>query len=74
MAAFAKANGLPNQSTRIHPQPSSRVDWCIPLLPGVLLADSSYHIGPLWAAGGPKLVVYYGFGTFEIPLPVGWRA
>jgi hypothetical protein len=74
-AAWYKAQGIPNPRTipRTSATPTSRVNWCVPLLPGVLLADSEYHIGPLWAAGGPTLVVYYGFGTFELRIG-GWRA
>src|SRR6185312_15708266 len=32
--------------------------WCLPLLPGVLLADSDYFIGPLSAGGSIKLIPF----------------
>src|ERR1700693_3043923 len=32
--------------------PTSRVWWCVPVLPGVLLADSEYDIGQGWGGGG----------------------
>jgi hypothetical protein len=48
------------------------VDWCVPLLPGVLLADSYYSVGPLYARGGVKIVVWYGVGSLEGPLIWGW--
>jgi hypothetical protein len=46
--------------------PVARVNWCIPLLPGVLLADSDSVPGPLGGYGGPKFVLYYGFGSTEL--------
>src|SRR6185436_15274280 len=72
-AEFFRDQGLPDRSIQINPQPASKVHWCVPLFPGVLLANSSYHIAPLWAEGGMKIVVYYGFGTLEIPI-FSWRA
>lgn len=48
--------------------PKSGIDWCIPILPGVLLADSYYSAGPLCGVSGPKLVFFYGFGTQGIPI------
>jgi hypothetical protein len=54
--------------------PFSRVVWCVPVLPGVLLADSDYVVGPLNAEGGVKLVLWYGFGSTEVCTLLGWRA
>jgi hypothetical protein len=58
--------------------PSADVNWCIPLLPGVLLADSWYVIGPRWGEGGGKIVLYYGFGSRELNYrlcrPWGWQS
>lgn len=51
--------------------PVTRVNWCVPLLPGVLLADSQYLIGPRWARGGIKIVVWFLFGSREVMLS-GW--
>jgi len=52
--------------------PAANVNWCIPILPGVLIADSYYVIAPLWGQGGVKVVVYYGFGTITILELWGW--
>jgi hypothetical protein len=62
--------------TRFYPielnaRPTSKVHWCVPILPGVLLAHSEYHIGPMLAAGGFKIVLYYGFGATEVFM-FGW--
>jgi len=46
--------------------PAVRVNWCFPILPGILLANSDSVIGPLSGYGGPKIVVYYGFGSTEL--------
>jgi len=54
--------------------PDTGVNWCIPLLPGVLLADSYEVLGPLAARGTAKIVVYYGFGSFEVCELWGWIA
>jgi hypothetical protein len=63
----------PYKATRLRKGgPSSGVSWCFPLLPGVLLADSWYVVGPLWGKGGMKLVVYYGFGAREVVFLWGW--
>ena len=45
--------------------PTSHVYWCFPLLPGVLLVDSDYCVGPMYAGGGVKVVLYYGIGSTE---------
>jgi hypothetical protein len=52
--------------------PDSGVSWCVPILPGVLLADSYYSVGPLYAKGGIKVVVWYGFGSVEVCTLLGW--
>jgi hypothetical protein len=51
--------------------PATKVKWSFPLLPGVLVTDSWYSIGPLWAEGGVKLVFYYGIDSVELTL-FGW--
>ncbi|MBY0229796.1 MAG: hypothetical protein K2W96_10990 [Gemmataceae bacterium] len=44
---------------RLHESgPWTRVNWCFPLLPGVLLAESAEGYGPLRAHGSFKLVVW----------------
>jgi hypothetical protein len=54
--------------------PTSGVNWCVPVLPGILIADSYYVAGPLHASGGIKIVVYYGFGSSELWTPWCWVA
>jgi hypothetical protein len=51
--------------------PITHVDWCFPLLPGILVSDSSYVVGPLYGKGGVKVVLYYGIGSVEL-LMWGW--
>jgi hypothetical protein len=45
---------------------SAHVDWCFPVLPGLLVADSGYTIGPKHADDGIKIVLFYGIGSVEI--------
>jgi hypothetical protein len=52
--------------------PVSKVEWCFPVLPGVLIADSYYVVGPLYGRGGVKIVIYYGFGSWAIGPIWGW--
>jgi hypothetical protein len=52
--------------------PRSWVRWCLPILPGILLVDSGYSVGPLHARAGIKLVVYYGVGSSELCMLAGW--
>ena len=54
--------------------PATGVDWCLPILPGVLLADSYQVLGPLNGRGGAKVVFYYGMGTFVVCELWGWRS
>ncbi len=52
--------------------PHTKVNWCVPVLPGLMLANSEYHIARLYGAGGYKLVLFYGYGTVELGTVVGW--
>jgi hypothetical protein len=75
MADFYQREGLKAYDTSDHlfkEVPRAGVSWCVPLLPGVLLADSGYSIGPLWGRGGVYIVLYYGVGTVEIFWLAGW--
>jgi hypothetical protein len=54
--------------------PRYYVSWCLPILPGLLLADSGESIGPLSGHGGLKLVLYYGVGSSELAMLCGWWA
>ncbi|HEV3144100.1 MAG TPA: hypothetical protein VGZ47_09475, partial [Gemmataceae bacterium] len=52
--------------------PKTGVKWCVPVLPGVLLADSYKVIGPLNGSGGVKVVLYYGIDSVEVCTLYGW--
>ena len=73
-AAALRAGVKPHRPS-VHPDgPKSGVYWCIPLLPGVLLANSHESIGPLYGQGGTYIVVYYGFGCKKVCMLAGWLA
>jgi hypothetical protein len=48
--------------------PKYGVDWCVPVVPGVLVANSYRSVGPLDGCGGIKIVFYCGFGSREFCL------
>lgn len=51
----------------VHPTgPHVRVNWAVPVLPGVLVADLQSSDGPLIDHSGTCLVLYYGVGTVEL--------
>jgi hypothetical protein len=52
--------------------PRTQVNWCVPVMPGLMLANSEYHIARLYAAGGYNVVLFYGFGTIELGTIAGW--
>ena len=54
--------------------PKVVVNWCIPLLPGILITDSEYAVGPLYAKGSKKLVLYFGVGSITFWEADVWRA
>jgi hypothetical protein len=67
--------GLKPRPLKLHPGgPKSGVYWCVPICPGVLLADSYESIGPLYGEGGTYIVVYYGFGCTKVCMLGGWLA
>ena len=71
--AQALARGQEPFAFRLHEGgPRTGVIWCIPVLPGVLLADSYRSIGPLGGKGTVKIVLYYGFGSLIICDLWGW--
>jgi hypothetical protein len=75
METQSRKDGFPYRPIELRPQgPFSKVYWCVPVLPGVLLADSEVATGPLSASGGIKIVLYYGFGSVELPTPFVWVA
>lgn len=54
--------------------PKSIVNWCLPILPAVLLADSEYVVGPLYGSGSAKIVLYTGAGSVTLLELWGWRS
>ncbi len=77
-AEYRKA-GMKEEDFYINPQlfkdgPESGVDWCFPLLPGLLLAESHRSIGPLARGGDTKVILYYGFGSVVLCSWISWRA
>lgn len=52
--------------------PIASVSWCFPVLPGVLLADSHYVVGPLYGRGGISIILYYGVGSYQLGPIGGW--
>ncbi len=46
--------------------PHTGINWCVPVLPGVLIVDSYSINGPLAGRGSSKLVLFYGFGSFVL--------
>jgi hypothetical protein len=52
--------------------PKTGVIWCLPILPGILLADSYSSYGPLGGRGTAKIVFYYGTGSTVICELWGW--
>ena len=73
MAKLAAAQGEQGRPIGLRQGgPQTSVDWCVPILPGMLICDSYYVIAPLWGKGGVKLVLYYGFGSVELLWLWGW--
>jgi hypothetical protein len=72
--ALYKKRGGSYKPTRITRDggPIATVDWCLPVLPGVLIADSYYVVGPLYGRGGVSIILYYGFGCFQLGPIGGW--
>jgi hypothetical protein len=51
---------------RLKDGPVTSMCCCLPVLPGLLIAWSEVTIGPINCAGGPTLVVYYGWGSATV--------
>lgn len=50
------------------------VEWCFPVLPGLLVTESGYTIGPKHCDCGIKVVLFYGIGSIEIVRLVDYKA
>jgi hypothetical protein len=66
--------GEPNLRNLHKGGPVAEVDWCFPLLPGVLVVHSEHSTGPQSGTGGVKLVLYWGIGTAELVTLYGWQS
>lgn len=65
--------GLPSKRAHIRSGgPIAKVNWCIPILPGILIADSEYIIGPLWGTGGVRILIFYGLDFWDSEPIWGW--
>jgi hypothetical protein len=72
-AARAAKEGQPSPSPQASKTgPVTNVSWCFPILPGILIADSYYVVGPLYGQGGIKIVIFYGFGSWASSPFWGW--
>jgi hypothetical protein len=54
--------------------PRTHVDWCFPVLPGLLVAKSWYSVSPGSERGGVKLVLFFGIGSAELMEIYRWCA
>jgi hypothetical protein len=52
--------------------PRVNIGLAIPVLPGVLMVNNSYTIGPLYGRGQVSFFVYYGFGVFRLFERMTW--
>jgi hypothetical protein len=60
-AAYVKAGEEVPTFALVRPGgPATGVRWCVPICPGILLADSYEVIGPLSANSSVKILFYYG--------------
>ena len=48
-------------------------EWCLPLLPGVLVRHWESSIGPLGGGGESSLVLYFVVGSTKFYSLGGWR-
>lgn len=76
MSDWARSEGLeePNPIELRKDGPRSKVKWSIPIIPGILLANSYYVNGPLWAEGGTKIILYYGISSKVICKITKWMS
>jgi hypothetical protein len=76
MSDFALSDGLEEPPPIVVRKdgPRSKVKWSIPIFPGILLANSYYVIGPLYAKGGTKIILYYGISSRVIFYLTKWMS
>jgi hypothetical protein len=76
ISAFARREGLADYEPVQLGEggPKSDVKWSFPLLPGILVVNSYYVIGPLWAEGGIKIIGYYGTSSRIICWISKWKS
>jgi len=64
-----------SRSTYLFPDgPKAKVNWCVPLLPFVLLSSTDCEIGPMAGGGDFNIVFYYGFWANGLCFQPRWRA
>jgi len=71
-AWYAQTGGTPPNRITRDGGPIVNVNWCFPILPGVLVADSYYIVGPSCGRGGVIIVLFYGVGSLRIGPIGGW--
>jgi len=54
--------------------PFARVNWCLPILPCLLLSNTDIAIAPGGGGGDNNIVFYYGFGSIVLCSKPTWRA
>jgi hypothetical protein len=76
MSDFARSEGLeePDPIKLRKDGPKCEVKWSIPIVPGILLVNSYYVNGPLWAKGGTKIILYYGISSKVICYITKWMS
>ena len=52
--------------------PHVETGFAIPVLPGVLLLNNSYGIGPLYGRGQVSFFLFYGLGVFRLCEMMTW--
>lgn len=71
-ADYKSYGGPPPRPVALAGGPIAKVDWCFPVLPGVLVANSQYVIGPLYGRGGIRILIFDGTGFWDSGPIWGW--
>jgi hypothetical protein len=58
--------GTMSEKYRFKDGPKTSMSFCLPVLPGLLIAWSDVLIGGKHGSGGPTLFVYYGWGSATV--------
>lgn len=69
------AKGITHDPIGLNPDgPTIKVNWCIPLLPGILVVSSESELGGFMGQGGTDIRFYYGSGTYRIFILSHWQS